>query len=133
VTQRLIFARVGLKPFDIGIDRALKALRLHVRIAAVFGAKLRPLPGNRRNIWGGSKHLFYKRSAPQIDQCHPIIFTFPFIAFGIRIGVGNVVLLRKPERGMPIQAGAPIFRQAPCGPPCIAPAKSQALVSAAVG
>jgi hypothetical protein len=60
--------RVGLKPFDISIDRALKTLRLHARIAVVFGAELRALPSDRRDIRRGGKHLFHEGVAPQIDQ-----------------------------------------------------------------
>ena len=54
---------MNLKPFDVEIDRALKALQLYVRMAAFFGAKLHVLPGHRRDVWRGSKHLFHKGGA----------------------------------------------------------------------
>ena len=64
--------RVSLKPFDIGIDRALKALGLHVCMAPSFGAEFGPLPEDCRDIRRGSKHLLHKRGAPQIDECKPV-------------------------------------------------------------
>jgi hypothetical protein len=77
-----LLASAGGRPFwfasgepqavDIGIDRALKALGLHVCMAPSFGAEFGPLPEDCRDIRRGSKHLLHKRGAPQIDECKPV-------------------------------------------------------------
>ena len=60
---------MNLKPFDVEIDRALKALQLYVRMAAFFGAKLHVLPGHRRDVCAGVSICFTRavrdRAEPQ--------------------------------------------------------------------
>jgi hypothetical protein len=120
---------MGGEERDVIGDRALDALRFHVRITIVFRAKLCPLPGNCANIRRWREQLFHERRTLCIDERHPAFA----VARGKPVRIRNSAASRRFEGGMPIQARPPIIGSVGRMEPCVLAGIAQPLVPAGFG